>query len=184
MNSIIASLSRYIDNLSTIEPGILSTISPSARGFLPGAHTADRGTLGDSSGRLEITPESGFGPATAARYELSAPLSAVATTYDVTVTSDPAGTAIVYAGQPGIASLEFVALENGKPDTELGHVLLSVPWFFTVELTTEFHTALEAQVGANEVTSVLERTRTVMNHILRPGNVRVLWPILGDTLPL
>lgn len=179
--SIIEQLERYVTNVTGIDQGILSELTVDARGFHPSERTADRALLGDASGHIEITP-SQFGPVEGLRYEVSIPLSARQSTYDVATGTGGDGLVTIHAGQPGLGALRVLRLENGRPGSELAHVLISVPWFVHVETTPAFETAAATLEGWTH-RQLLERVRTITHHILRPANVRLVWPDLGETLP-
>lgn len=160
-------------------PGALGNVPRSAQSFHHGERTADRGRLGDDSGSIEVFATQPL-QSQRVRWELSAPLRGfdAPATFDAGVSNGATPPLVVHAGRPGLYLLRLHALVDGEPDGELGRLVLSVPQFVRVDLDAGFTAALERLATDAGIASdvVLANVRAVAHHVLRPANIRLLWP--------
>lgn len=156
---------------------ILAGLADHTLAFQPGLRTRDNGLLGDTSGKIEISvinPNGGR-----LKWSLLQNNKVVAETTSVS------GKALdLLSTTGGRYTLKVFDEASNK---ELGATQVSIPQFIFINVSEGSLKAALNSLGVdaadhNSVTTELvDKIKTVTQHILRPMNVRLLWP--GDTLP-
>lgn len=147
--------------------------------FQPGDRTAGTADLGNTDGAVEITAQFQNATPSNLRWALDLPYR-VGTAVLKADSSDPR--VHLYVGTPGVQELRLEAVAGDETNTR-GLMILSVPWFAEVTVTSSFEDLL-TDTGMDR-DRLLRRTRTIADHLLSLANVRTVWPDapFADTLP-
>jgi hypothetical protein len=166
------------DALSGASINLAKYCGPAVRAFSPSGNVA--GTGGDKSGKTTVRAVVTNAPA-GSTWHWSVSSSTAAR-----IVSPAAYITDIIAGDPGLTDLTFEA--RGPDGTSLGTstVKLSVPQFVVVD---EEAAAFDVQLAAYQLddvkAAVLQRTKDVVDILLRNANVRTVWrpAPFGEPLP-
>ncbi|MFN4095236.1 MAG: hypothetical protein ACK4GG_00510 [Sphingomonas sp.] len=168
---------------STVSAGVTGTnllahLDPASLAFEPGLRTKDEGGLGDSSGTAEfdLVPP----PAETVRWDLSSTDGKLL----ASVTRPMGGAVRVFATSGG---RYLLTARRAASNAAIGVAQVSLPYCIPIIAPLNFMRPSLATIGVPEaqqqgvLDALFAAAKPVAHHILRPLNVRLIWP--GDATP-